>query len=118
MMVTSEAKHADELNQRRESLFGDTPARVRRTDLYDVEAPEAGAIRWNMSALHAYQIALASERKAHAFYDQALPHVKDPTVRGLFVELREEEVEHIELVERAIAQLPPEAAMELEDLDA
>ncbi len=117
MMVTSEAKHADELNERRQALFGDAPARVSRTQLYDVEAPDVGAIRWNMSTLHAYQIALASERKAHAFYEQALPHVENPEVRALFEELRDEEVEHIELVEQAIARLPPEAAMELEDQD-
>ena len=118
MMVDSEGKHADELNERRQALFGDAPARVSRTQLYDVEAPEVGAVRWNMSTLHAYQIALASERKAHAFYDAALPHVKNADVRALFEELRDEEVEHIELVQSALAALPPEASMEFEDQDA
>jgi rubrerythrin len=118
MMVRSEAKHADELNARREELFGDTPARVSRTAIFDVEAPDVGSIRWDMSPKHAYEIALASERKAHAFYDEALPHVRDPKVRALFSELREEEVEHIQLVQDAIAALPPEASMTLEDLDA
>ncbi len=117
MMVQSEAKHADELNEKRQALFGDAPARVSRTQLYDVEAPDVGAIRWNMSALHAYQIALKSEQKAYDFYDLALPHVTNPLVKALFEELRAEEVEHIELVQAAIAALPPEAAMELEDLD-
>jgi rubrerythrin len=117
MMVGSEAKHAKDLSERREALFGDTPMRVTRSALYDVEAPEQGAVRWNMSTLHAYQIALSSERKAWAFYDSALPYVKDEQVRALFLELRDEETEHVELVEKAIAALPPSAAWELEDLD-
>ncbi len=118
MMAQSEAKHAEELNQQREALFGDAPARVSRTQVFDVEAPDVGSIRWNMSTLHAYQIALAAEQKAHDFYDLALPHVTNPLVKKLFEELREEEVEHIELVRKHIAELPPEAAVELEDLDA
>lgn len=117
MMVKSEAKHADDLVERRQALFGDTPRTVDMTALYDVEAPEVGAIRWDMSTLHAYRIALSSEQKAYNFYDQALPHVTNDEVRTLFTELREEEVEHIELVEKAIAALPPSAAWELSDLD-
>jgi len=118
MMVKSEAKHADELSQRREALFGDAPMRVKKTALYDVEAPNAGVVRWNMSTLHAFEIALAAERKAYDFYDQALPYVNNEQVRTLFVELRDEETEHIELVEQGIAKLPAHAAMELEDQDA
>jgi len=118
MMVKSEAKHADELSLRRKALFGDAPMRVKKTALYDVEAPNAGAVRWNMSTLHAFQIALAAEHKAYDFYNQALPYVSNEEVRTLFVELRDEETEHIELVERGIAKLPAHAAMELEDQDA
>ncbi len=117
-MVEAEAKHAEELNEKRQALFGDAPARISRTQLYDVEAPDVGSIKWNMSPLHAYQIALKSEQKAYDFYDYALPHVTDPEVKALFEELRDEEVEHIQLVQQAIERLPPEAAEELEDLDA
>ncbi len=117
MMVVSEAKHAQELSERRQALFGDAPVRVKKTALYDVEAPEAGAVRWNMSTLHAFQIALSSEQKAYDFYDLAIPHVQNEQVRTLFRELRDEETEHVQLVEQAIAQLPPEAAWELEDQD-
>lgn len=116
-MVISEGKHADELNQRREALFGTTPARVSRTAIFDVEAPDVGAVRWDMSPLGAYRIALASETKARDFYDEALPFVTDPDVRALFVGLRDEEVEHIQLVEQAIAALPPGSELGLEDLD-
>ena len=117
-MAVNEKKHGDQLAERRRALFGDKPAKVRLEDIFDVEAPDVGAPRWNMSALKALELALASEHKAFAFYDDALPSVKHPEVKTLFQELREEEAEHIRMVEAIIAKLPPEAAIELEDEDA
>ena len=70
-----------------------------------------------MSTLKAYLVALAAEEKAHAFYDDALRHVTQPDVKALFEELREEEAEHVAMVKELIANLPPEAAEELEDED-
>ncbi len=43
---------------------------------------------------------------------------QDQDVRTLFRSLRDEETEHVELVQQAIAKLPAHAAMELEDQDA
>lgn len=117
-MVDNEKKHGDELAKRRKTHFGDAPAKVTLDDLFDVEAPDVGAPRWNMSALEAFKVALAAERKAFAFYDQALPNVRQPDVKALFEELREEEAEHIRMVEDIIAKLPPEAALQPEDQDA
>jgi hypothetical protein len=117
-MAENEKKHGDELARRRKTHFGDAPAKVTLDDLFDVEAPDVGAPSWNTSALDAFKIALAAERKAFAFYDQAIPGVKKPDVKALFEELREEEAEHIRMVEGIIAKLPPEAALELEDHDA
>jgi rubrerythrin len=70
-----------------------------------------------MAPLDAYQVALYSERKAFAFYDQALRYVKQPDVRTLFEELRDEEAEHVRMLEEIIAKLPPSAALDLEDED-
>jgi rubrerythrin len=117
-MVENEKKHGEDLAKRRKTHFGDAPAKVTLDDLFDVEAPDVGAPRWNMSTLEAFRVALAAERKAFAFYDRALPNVKQPDVRALFEELREEEAEHIRMVEGIIAKLPPEAALEPEDQDA
>ena len=117
-MVDNEKKHGDQLAKRRKTHFGDAPAKVTLDDLFDVEAPDVGAPSWNMSALNAFKVALAAERKAFAFYDQALPNVRQPDVKALFEELREEEAEHIRMVEGIISKLPPEAAIEPEDLDA
>lgn len=117
-MAANEKKHGEQLAERRRELYGDTPAKVKLDDIFDVEAPEVGAPRWNMSPLKALELALASERKAYAFYDEALPTVKQPDVKSLFHELRDEEAEHIRMVEAIIAKLPPEAAKDLEDVDA
>jgi rubrerythrin len=117
-MADNEKKHGEQLAKRRQALYGDAPAIVKLDDIFDVEAPDVGSPRWNMSPRKAFEVALAAEQKAFAFYDQALPSVKEPAVRILFEELRDEEAEHIHMVEAIIAKLPPEAATELEDLDA
>lgn len=115
-MAENEAKHGQELEDRRKARFGNAPRRVSLDDLFDVEAPGMDAPRSNMSALQAFQVALDSEQKAHDFYDQALPHVTDPEIKTLFTELRDEETEHVRMVEEAIAKLPPGSDEEL-DLD-
>ena len=117
-MAVNEKKHGDQLAERRRELFGDKPARVKLEDIFDVEAPDVGAVRWNMSELKACQVALAAEKKAFAFYDEALPGVKQPDVKALFEELRDEEAEHVVMIESIIAKLPPSAAIDLEDEDA
>jgi rubrerythrin len=116
-MAENEAKHCDEIAERRLALFGDQKARVTLDDLFDVEAPAMGDVRWNMSVLKAYQLALYSEQKAFAFYDEALDHVSEPDVRALFEELRDEETEHVDMLVKIIARLPKSAEIEIEDED-
>ena len=109
-MAGNEARHRDELAARRAAAFGDAPRRVTRDMLFDVEAPEYDEARAFMSPRRAMETALACEVKAHAFFVDALGTIRDPAVRALFEELREEEVRHQELVGRELAKLPPEAA--------
>lgn len=116
-MAANEIKHCEEIAERRVKLFGNQPAKVRIDDIFDVEAPDSGEVRWNMSTLKAYQLALYSEQKAHAFYDEALAYVTQPDVKALFEELREEEAEHVRMLVDIIAKLPPSAEVELEDED-
>jgi len=105
-MARNEQKHGEELRARRRALFGDAPTRVRRSMLWDVEAPDYDQPRAFMSARQAMQVALASETKAHEFFVNALPHVNDPDVKALFQELRDEEVLHQSLVREAMRALP------------
>ena len=117
-MAENEAKHGQELEARRKQLFGDTPARLTLDDLFDVEAPDMGAPHRGMSTLQAFEIGLEAERKAYDFYDAALPGITDPDVKELFIELRDEETEHVEMLQEAITKLPPSARDEVEfDVD-
>ncbi len=116
-MAVNENKHGEQIAERRLALFGDQRPNVKLDDIFDVEAPDVGAPSQNMSPLKAYWVALSSEQKAFAFYDQALRYVKQPEVKALFEELRAEEAEHVEMVEAMIAKLPASARVDLEDED-
>ena len=109
VMARSEQKHGQDLRDRRRALFGELPARVKRSQLWDVEAPDYDQPRASMSARQAMEVALASETKAHEFFVRALPHIVDVEVRTLFEELRGEEVLHQSLVREAMRALPAES---------
>jgi rubrerythrin len=113
-MAESERKHGEELRSRRRVLFGDAPSRVRRSMLWDVEAPDYDQTRAFMSARQAMLVALRAETKAYEFFVAALPHVTDPEVKRLFQELRDEELIHQSLVLEVMRGLPqpeePDAA--------
>lgn len=117
-MAGNEARHRDQLFQRRSSQFGDAPRRVTRAMLWDVEAPDYDEARAFMSPRRAMEAALRCEQKAHAFFVGALSAaIRDPAVRALFEELREEEVHHQELVGQELAKLPAEAEGEIDPED-
>ena len=114
-MAKNEAKHGTELLERRVALFGKAPMNVTLDDLYDVEAPETGAPRRGMSIRQALEVGLSAEKKAHDFYDMALPGITDPEVSALFAELRDEETEHVEMLKAEMAKLPAHADVETEN---
>lgn len=117
-MVVNENKHGTQLAERRIAMFGNTPPKVKLSDIFDVEAPDVGSTTANMSVLKAYQVALSAERKAYDFYDNALRFVSHAEVKSLFEELREEEAEHVDMLKALIEKLPASAADDLEDLDS
>jgi rubrerythrin len=114
-MVTNEAKHGEQLLQRRRVLFGDTPAKVSRDMLWDVEAPDYDEARAFMSARDAMLVALAAETKAHNYFVMALEHVADREVQSLFEELRDDEKVHEDLVRKELAKLPPDPGVNPDD---
>jgi erythrin-vacuolar iron transport family protein len=114
-MVENEAKHGRELAERRQQRFGAAPRTVTRAMLYDVEAPDYDAARAFMSPRQAMEAAMACEIKAQAFFDGALPAIRDAEVRALFVELRDEEIQHQELVRAELDRLGPDSGLSDED---
>lgn len=117
-MAENEAKHGTEILERRMELFGKTPMNVKLDDLFDVEAPEMGAVHRGMSTIQAFELGLAAEKRAYDFYEMSLPGVTNPEVRELFAELRDEETEHVEMLKEAMAKLPASANIEFEtDMD-
>jgi rubrerythrin len=105
-MAGYEATHGAQLRARRKELFKDAPSRMTIAMLDDVEAPDRGSPRVYMSARDAMEVALHSEEKAWSFFDEAMKHVKDPPVRALFEELRDEEKEHAKLLKARLKKLP------------
>ena len=116
-MAGNEERHARELRDRRQRLFGDAPVRVTRDQLYDVEAPDLGAPRVFMSARQAMEVALSSEQKARAFFAEALTVITDREVRSHFAEQRDEEELHEQFVRARLARLPPGPDLEEDEAD-
>ncbi|MCG6964570.1 MAG: ferritin family protein [Acidobacteria bacterium] len=114
-MAGNEAKHGTELRERRQKLFADQPTNVSPEQLYDVEAPEYDQAAAFMSPRQALEVAYRAEVKAFDFFDKALPHVSNAEVQELFTELREEEVEHQQMVKAELAKLPPEPGFDPDD---
>lgn len=114
-MAENEAKHGADLRARRQELFGAEPMAVDRSMLWDVEAPDFNEARAFMSIQEAFSVALAAEIKAYEYFDSALGEIDDASVRELFKELREEEIEHQDLVKREMAKVPPEPEFDPDD---
>ena len=116
-MAKNEEKHRDDLAARRAELFGDAPATVTRQQLFDVEAPEYDEVRAFMSRREALQAAFRAEKKAYAFFNEALPRVREPQVKALFEELRAEEIQHQRLVLAELEKTPPDPALTAENFE-
>ena len=114
-MVKNETKHGRELSDRRKELFGDAPRNVDSSMIWEVEAPEYEKVRVFMTAQDALNVALQAEKKAHGFFEAAIEHIHDADVRKLFEELKQEEIEHQDLVKRELAKLPAEAKVNVSD---
>jgi rubrerythrin len=117
-MAANEAKHGAQLGERRKKLFGDAPARVRIDQLDDAEAPHRGMPRVFMSPRQAVEVAIESEQKAEAFFEQAARAARDPDSRALFEELRAEEKEHQKLLRAKLRRLPTGPDVDEADADA
>lgn len=116
-MARVEEKHRSTLHARRIAQFGNQPCAVRREMIFDIEAPEYHEARTYMTVRQALEVALLSEEKAEAFFAAALKAVRDPAIRELFEELRDEEIEHQQLVRVEIARVPPDLPGRISDYE-
>ena len=116
-MLSNETKHEDRLSARRKELFGDSPRLVRREMIFDIEAPEYDEVRASMSVRMALDASLRAETKAAEFFDAAIERVQLADVKAIFAELRDEEIEHQQLVKKEIAKLPTDYELPIDDED-
>ena len=114
-MAGNEIKHAEKLAAQREELFGDEPSTADTSMLYDIEAPEFDTARAFMSVRAALDVAMTSEAKAYEFYDEALAKISDAEVRELFLELRDEEAKHQEMIKEIMAKVPEDDDFDPDD---
>jgi len=122
MMASYEQKHRSELAARRAELFGEAPRNVTRDALaddsfFEIEAPDRNKPRVFMSARQALEVALDSEEKAAAFFENAAKHVENAEVKALFEELHKEELQHQRLVRERLAGLPTGPDVEEDEAD-
>ena len=115
-MVQVELTHEHVLMNKRRARFGDSPRRVTRAMIFDVEAPDYAGARATMTARRALEMALEAEQKAYQFFDDAVGAVSDPEIRAFFTQLRDEELEHQRRVEAEIARLGPDPILSADDV--
>jgi len=111
-MAINEEKHGAQLAELRRSLFGAEPRRVTPDMIDEVEAPAQLLGRYSMSARRAMEIAIESEQKAYDYFARACRDATDPKVRRLFTDLRDEEREHRQLLERRLPDFPAEVGFD------
>jgi len=63
-------------------------------------------VHYLMRPWHALQLALAAEQRAARFFAELAMTAKDESVRKAAIELRDEELEHVELVRAWMAKVP------------
>ena len=95
-----------------------THIEVQQATEWQIDSSDFVEVDEFVNATQAFEIGLVAEKKAYDFYDMALPGITDTEVRALFTELRDEETEHVEMLQEAMAKLPSSASEEIEfDLD-
>jgi len=114
-MVVNEGRHRSELVARRDALFRDAPARIAISVVGDgPERPDVEDDELPRTAREALEVSLAGERRAHDFFERALPSIRDPEVHAFFEQLMREEVEHGAALEEKLAALGLPTARDLD----
>lgn len=114
-----EAQHAERLS---ESIAGmglssRSRGRLSRAEALASEVPNYEFLYRRVLPQHALLMALASERRAKAFFERERANSADPEIRKLAAEFAQEEAEHIAWLEEALEKepQPPHPLDELAD---
>jgi rubrerythrin len=108
-LARMEAQHLDELLKRTQPMK--LPALApREYSWLDAGAPETAArelVFRLMTPRHALEIALAGEKRAAAFFEQAIMTSDDALLRALATEMAADEGDHITMLEKLLEATPP-----------
>ena len=104
-MAGWEALHGSQIRERRQALFGDTPAKYTSNIAWEVETPDYDEVGSDLTARQAMQLAYDAEERAGAYYNGVLEYVSDEQTVSLLEMLRDSEVEHKRLVMEQMEKL-------------
>ena len=107
LLASAESRHLRRLRERAEGLV--LPPLEADHTWPDGDAPETVALpaaSERMTQQRALAMALAAERRARAFFEQAARVCGDEETRALALEMAAEEAEHAALIDGMIARLP------------
>ncbi len=103
-MAAREELHRQQIAERRSALYPGAVANLGNRALWGVEAPYNVTPADTMTAGDAFNIAMAAEKKAEAYYAAAMEQALPVEVTQLFAALRQSEVEHQRMLEREQAR--------------
>lgn len=98
-MASFETKHRTQLEQMRSTLYEDAPPRHSESAPWQVETPDYDSMGRNISLETAFELAMASERRAGEYYGEALEYASDPDVVALFQTLQKAEEDHLRMLQ-------------------
>ena len=107
-LASHEEKHAAEILSRAGdiTLPDLKPGEFKWPGVESPESAELDLAHYKMTPWHALQMALQAERRAFSFFDHVVRTAGDTSLKAWAQEFRDEEAEHVELVERLLENYP------------
>jgi rubrerythrin len=101
-LAQHEAKHVEQILQK--MGWRNAPPAATVDDA--PEAPPLESAHYLMQPYHALEIALDAEQRAHDFFDAMVKQCEAADVRAAAIEMREEERQHVALLQTWLATMP------------
>ena len=118
-LARAEGIHAEEIRRMAGDIdviaHGQRMARWSRGE--SPEEVDLGSAHYLMTPWHALQLALAGEKRALEFFTSIAATAKDPKIKKMAEEFKEEEAEHVNLVHRLLRKYPPPSESWAQDSD-